>query len=303
MRRLITTDRDDRGGATVFIIIAITAVMIGVGFAIDVGQYVAAARSAQNTADATALAVATDCALTGTPNADYSPYRKPGQTITAPACGSGEATITATKDVDGLFLQQSAGAVDRTATARWGTLETATTIPIVVAKCEWYKQPPSSSNEIIIHLPDTKKQTGCASGPGGFGQLDRDSNSDDPCEVLISSSSTAPGKPGNDLLKAIPCITNPSDPVLPREIMIPIFNDEECPEGGCQGNGEYPIMGFAVFNLTGYSFGPRSGGLPLECDKSIGKNCIRGFFIETTTTQGTPGSSTKFGVTKVYLYS
>ena len=43
MRRLITTDRDDRGGATVFIIVAITAVMIGVGFAIDVGQYVVAA--------------------------------------------------------------------------------------------------------------------------------------------------------------------------------------------------------------------------------------------------------------------
>jgi Flp pilus assembly protein TadG len=58
MRRLTTTDREDRGGATVFIIVAITAVMIGVGFAIDVGQYVAAARSAQNTADATALAVA-----------------------------------------------------------------------------------------------------------------------------------------------------------------------------------------------------------------------------------------------------
>ncbi len=78
------------------------------------------------------LAVATDCALLGTPIADYSPYRKDGQTITAPVCGSGEATITVTKDVDGLFLKQSAGTVDRSATARWGTLSRATTVPIVI---------------------------------------------------------------------------------------------------------------------------------------------------------------------------
>ena len=81
MRRLTDVDRDDRGAGTIFLIMAMVVMLVGAGFAIDVGQYVVAARSAQNTADATVLAVATDCAITGAPIADYSPYRKPNQTI------------------------------------------------------------------------------------------------------------------------------------------------------------------------------------------------------------------------------
>ena len=68
-------DRDDRGLATLFLVLAMTVILVGAGFAIDGGQYVVPARSAQNSADATALAVATDGALTGAPIADYSPYR------------------------------------------------------------------------------------------------------------------------------------------------------------------------------------------------------------------------------------
>ena len=53
-------DRDDHGSATIFVVLAMTAMLVGAAFAIDVGQYVVHARSAQNTADATVLAVATD---------------------------------------------------------------------------------------------------------------------------------------------------------------------------------------------------------------------------------------------------
>jgi Flp pilus assembly protein TadG len=299
MRRMteLDRDRDDRGVATIFLILAMTAILVGAGLAIDVGQYVAAARSAQNSADATVLAVATDCALFGAPIADYSPYRKDGQTITAPVCGSGEATTTVTKEVDGLFLKQSAGAVDRSATARWGTLSGATTLPIVIAACEWAKFPVENSTNIIVHLPDTKKQTGCFSGPGGFGQLDDDDDGD-PCSVAVSVPGTASGEPGNAFRDIIPCI-----PALPADVLIPIFDDAQCPAKDCQGNKLYPIVGFAVFRLTGYSFQQGAGGSLGKngCDKNIGKNCIRGDFIKTTTSQGTPGPSTNFGVTQIYL--
>ena len=291
-------DRDDRGVATIFLILAMAAIFAGAGFAIDVGQYVVHARSAQNSADATALAVATDCALTGAPIADYSPYRKNGQTITTPACGSGEASITVTKDVDGLFLPSvTAGAVDRSATARWGTLTGATTLPIVIAKCEWAKFPVDATTNITIHLPDTKKQTGCASGPGGFGQLD-DDNDGNPCTVRISVPGTASGEPGNAFRDIIPCV-----PLLPAKVLIPIFDDKACPAKGCQGNKLYPIVGFAVFRLTGYSFQQGSAGSlgRNDCMRTIGRNCIRGDFITTTTSQGTPGPSAGFGVTKIYL--
>ena len=82
---------DDRGVATIFLIVAMTVIFIGAGFAIDVGRYVFEARSAQNSADATALAVAADCAYHGAPTADYGPYRKTGQAITSPSCAGGES--------------------------------------------------------------------------------------------------------------------------------------------------------------------------------------------------------------------
>jgi Flp pilus assembly protein TadG len=81
MRRMTERSRrDDRGVATIFVVLAMTAIVVGAALAIDVGRLRFAARSAQNSADATVLAVATDCALTGAPIADYSPYRKDGQT-------------------------------------------------------------------------------------------------------------------------------------------------------------------------------------------------------------------------------
>jgi hypothetical protein len=299
MRRLTNTSprdvsADDRGVATIFLILAMTAILVGAALAIDVGRTVFEASSAQHSADATVLAVATDCALTGAPIDDYSPYHKAAQSISPPTCDVAEAkaTITVSRNVDQTFLNQSAGVVRRSATARWGTLGQATTLPITIAECELPKAPPGSSTEIIIHLPDTKTQTGCFSGPGGFGQLRRD----EACVVQVNADNTLPGDPGNDFVNLIPCL-----PELPVDLLIPVFDDTQCPKGDCHGNGSYPISGFAAFRLTGYSFFPRSGGVPTECDKEIGKNCIKGSFIEMVTTQGTRGPSKDFDVSVIYL--
>ncbi len=294
-------ERDDSGVATIFVILAMAAVVVGAALAIDVGGYVLAARSAQNSADATVLAVATDCALTGAPIADYAPYRKDGQTITAPACGSGEATITVTKNVDGLLLAQSAGDVDRSATARWGTLASATTVPIVIADCEFSPLILDGGADITIYLDDTKPQTGCSSLPGGFSQL-----RDDVCAVDITAGGTAPGQPGAALNKIVPCITNPTAPALPRTVLIPMYDAAACQASGCKGNSQYPILGFAGFKVTGYSFNGNNydGTLGKKCpDETRGKYCLRGDFVPEITSGGTPGPSTDFGVTQVYLYS
>ena len=80
-----------------------------------------------------------------------------------------------------------------------------------------------------------------------------------------------------------------------------------CQAANCKGQGPYPILGFAAFKITGYSFnGNNYGGtLGKKCpeDKDRGKYCLQGDFIKFTTTQGTPGGSTNFGLTTVYLYS
>lgn len=302
MRWMTKPDRDDRGVATIFLILAMTTIFAGAGFAIDVGQYVAHARSAQNSADATALAVATDCALTGAPIIDYSPYRKSGQTITTPTCGAGEASITVTKDVDGLFLPGvTAGAVDRSATARWGTLGSAKTLPIVISDCEFSQALLFGNDDITLYLDDTKPQSGCSSLPGGFSQLDGDG-----CDVVISTGGTAPGDPGADLQKVVPCLTNPEAPYLPHDVLIPMYAADACQVDDCKGNGDYPIVGFAIFRVTGYSLNGKSyaGTLGKQCpDNSRGKYCLQGDFIPGTTPRGTPGSSDDFGAYQISLSS
>lgn len=294
------SDRDDRGVATLFLILAITVIFVGAGLAIDVGQYVVTARSAQNSADATALAVATDCALTGAPIADYSPYRKDGQTITTPTCGDGEASITVTKDVDGLFLPKTtAGAVDRSATAIWGTLGGATTIPLVISDCEFSEALLFGNDNITLYLDDTKPQSGCSSLPGGFSQLDGNE-----CAVEISAGGMAPGDPGADLQKQVPCLTNPTTPYLPHDVLIPMYDATACQATDCKGNGSYPILGFAIFRVTGYSLNGNNyaGSLGKQCpDPTRGRYCLQGDFTPGTTPGGTPGPSTNFGVTKISL--
>src|SRR5262245_65030076 len=92
MRRLARDD--DRGVVTIVVIIAMALLLIGAALAIDVGKYNREGASAQHSADATALAIGTDCALRRPLTADYSIYRKAGQSINPPACGAGEVVTT-----------------------------------------------------------------------------------------------------------------------------------------------------------------------------------------------------------------
>jgi hypothetical protein len=302
MRWLTQHERDDDGLATIFLILAMTAILVGAAFAIDVGRYVVEVRSAQNSADATVLAVATDCAQTGAPIADYTPYRKTGQTINTPACGSGETTITVTKPVtDGLFLNRNAGAVDRSATAKWGTLSQATTVPLTISDCEFSQALLNGTTDVTWYLDDSKPQSGCSSLPGGFSQL-----VDDSCAVTISAGGTVAGDPGADLQKVVECITNATSPKLPHDVLVPMYDAAACQAAGCNGHGPYPIVGFGALRITGYSFNGNAfgGTLGKKCpDESRGKYCIRGDFIRLTTSEGTPGPSTDFGAYQVYLSS
>ena len=302
MRRLTRADRDDKGVATIFLIFTLPVLLGGMAFAIDVGRYVVHARSAQNTADATVLAVATDCARTGAPIADYSPYRKTGQTISAPACGSGEATITVSRPMTESRLSHlDAGEINpRTATAKWGTLGTATTVPLIISDCEFSEALLDGTTDITFYLDDAKPQSGCSSLPGGFSQLLSDG-----CGVTVTADGTVAGDPGADLQKQVGCITNPTAPALPHDIVIAMYDAAACQAAGCKGKGPYPVLGFARLHITGYSFNgnKHDGTLGKKCpDETRGKYCIRGDFIRFVA-PGSPGPSTDYGVVTVYLSS
>jgi hypothetical protein len=106
------------------------------------------------------------------------------------------------------------------------------------------------------------------------------------------------------------CITNPTTPALPHDVLIPIYDAAACDAAGCKGHGPYPILGFAMFRVKGYSFNgndhdgtlgnkcpPREG----ESQSDVPKYCINGDFIRFVTSQGTPGPSAEFGTYNVYL--
>ena len=305
MRRL--TQQDDRGVIAITVACLAALMFVLMAFSVDIGSAVAITRSAQNSADALALAKATDCARNvGATN--QAPYLTNGQTASTTGCGPGTVTATVSRTKDwtfGKIIGLGDYTKTRSATAKWGTLGVATaTFPIAIADCEWSQTILDGTVDITLYIDDPKPQSGCSSVPGGFGQLDRANDSD--CTVIITSGEGADGKPGGDLQKAISCITP-----LPKAVLVPIYDSAACAASGCTGQGPYAITGFAEFVITGYSFnGNKNAGTldkdcplrPGETKPTVPKYCIRGDFIRFVA-DGTPGTSTNFGVTDVYLFS
>ncbi len=307
MRRLSTPPRDDRGVVTLLVIGLITVLLLASAAAIDVNRFSQENSSAQHSADATAMAVATDCVRAGAPlaAASYEQYRKDGQNVspTTPiACGAGMVRIRIEKDVDdGLMLNRDAGTVHKEATVRWGTLSSATTVPITISDCEFSQALLDGTTDIVLYLDDPKPQSGCSSLPGGFSQLVNDA-----CAVTVTAGGSVAGDPGGDLKKQIPCITNSTTPELPHDVLIPMYDAAACAASGCNGHGPYPIAGFAMFRITGYSFNgnAHAGSLGKDCpDATRGKYCLQGDFIRFVTSQGSPGPSTDFGTYQIFLSS
>ena len=97
-------EHEDAGVASIILIISLVLLLGAVGISIDVGRVVAVTRSAQNSADAVALAMGKDCVVRGgLASAGYNQYIRTvpaigeGQTqsLTSGSCGSGSVTATA----------------------------------------------------------------------------------------------------------------------------------------------------------------------------------------------------------------
>lgn len=300
MRR-VASDKD-QGIATIFVVLMMPLLVLFGALVFDGGRGYLARRQTQNAADAGALAKATDCALQRGATV-FTAYETNGASLSnGPTCGTGTTTVSMSRTLPLIFAR--GGTVERSATAKWGTIGTATTLPITISDCEFTQALLAGTTDIIIYLDDTKPQTGCSSLPGGFSQLEPGSAY---CGVVVSAGGFVDGQPGAPDPRLDDCITNPTAPRLPHDVLIPMYDAAACQAAGCNGQGPYKILGFAMFHVTGYSFtGNRYGGtLGNKCpeDKDRGKYCIQGDFIKFVTSQGTPGPSTDFGVYQVYLAS
>jgi hypothetical protein len=295
MRRL--TRRDESGVATIFVVLAMVALLGAAAFAVDVGALVAATRSAQNSADASALAAATDCARGAACPSDIAGYLKPGQTAPPPTIGANTATATVSKVVGftfGPLIGVNSATAHRSATAQWGTLGGASTIPLIISQCEFDLALLDGTTDIILYLGDPSPHRGCTgSPPGGFAWLSQSG-----CSVATTEGGQVVGSVGVSSHGGEGCVI----PLLGQEVLVPIFSGYS----GSGSNATYTVAGYAAFKLTGYSFnGTDYSGLPKKCpdDKTRGNYCIQGDFVRYTTQQGTPGGSTDFGVYFVDLIS
>ncbi|HZX56983.1 MAG TPA: pilus assembly protein TadG-related protein [Ilumatobacteraceae bacterium] len=302
MRRL--SQRDDRGAVTLLVVLIAPVLILCGTFVFDGGRGMVARGQVQGAADAAALAKATDCSkLPQVTTTGFAAYETNGAVLAnVPTCGTGTTTVSMKQTITSTFsLGVGPWVVTRSATAKWGTIGAATTIPMTISNCEFSQALLDGTTDIVVYVDDPKPQSGCSSLPGGFSQLSASG-----CSVEVSAGGTVTGDPGGDLQKEIPCMTNPTAPALPHDILIPMYDAAACQAAGCKGHGPYPIRGFAMFHLTGYSFNgnKNDGTLGNKCpDPSRGKYCISGDFIRFVTSQGTPGPSTDFGVNQVYLFS
>ncbi len=299
------SQRRDRGSATLFVVLALPVLFIASALVFDGGRGYVARRETQNAADAGALAKATDCAQAITTTA-FTPYQTNGASLAnTPTCGSGTTVVSMSKTISYMFRPGGGtGTVTRSATARWSTLGSASTTPIVISSCEFTAARLNGDTDIFFYLDDPSPWSGCSSLPGGFSQLENDN-----CAIFVTAGSgfevAAQGQAGNALQRIIPCITNPTSPELPRDVLIAIYNAAVC-GSGCRGNGVYPIAGFAMIRVTGYRLNGNNVagvGMPNQCPdrQTRGRYCLRGDFIRSVTSIGTPGSSTNFGLLQVAL--
>lgn len=242
--------------------------------------------------------------------------------------GAGYVQVTTLTDEAGndkvpFFFAQLLGfdgsSVRARATAAWGGPSSLTSdLPLTISKCEFeeftsngtdLEDPPPydtsgyPSPERVIVFHNGQNAAGvCPSGPagsdlpGGFGWL---STGENDCYATSDTEGWYDDKTGRP---------PPSDCDVPEMaaligtiVHLPIFDETN----GLNGtNGEYHMMGFAAFYLTGYSIEGQykeqsivSGGFP--CNGST--SCISGFFVnDPTPTTGTIGGPS-MGVTVVAL--
>lgn len=319
--------RSDDSGAILILVALLMTVLIGfAALAIDTAALRQERRELQNGADAAALAVAKDCAAgdcldeaaTANIYADLNASDNAanigvvcGVGPGLPACSTSPGGITGatgwafvqttthnpansgnSAEVDFVFAPVinggQGGTVQATATAAWGPIGRAATLPLIFSSCEFAEAGGSinpavvPSGEIYIYFHNTVQAGNCPAGPaggdspisGGFGWLGASAN----CQVTISSGGWISDKPGNG-------VPNSCDPNLWRglEVLMPIYDGTN---GLTGNNGQYHVAGFVGFVITGYRFSGNTWPNGFQCPEDNGNSgrCIRGHFTRVTST-------------------
>ncbi|MET3173741.1 UNVERIFIED_ORG: Flp pilus assembly protein TadG [Arthrobacter sp. UYCu721] len=277
----------ERGAAAVVVAFALVGLLGFAALAVDVGAMYAEKAQLQNGADATALAIAQDCAkglncTTAMANdnnrlADDNANDDSSGTfsVTQPTANSVRVETNAQEagSIDDSFtlffarvLGHDTAVIHAAAEASWGTPSKATTLPWTVSECVFksmltpsqlasltstgnFVGYPTDTHILLRYDENTPTYPGCAAQNGyrPGGFGWLETNSG--CSTDIDLSATVKGQPGNHFPNAKPCEAL-KDTILDEPALIPLFSSNT-------GNGDntvYSLIGFAAFQVTGYKF-------------------------------------------------
>ncbi|MEW1820187.1 pilus assembly protein TadG-related protein [Arthrobacter sp. NPDC080031] len=317
-RRNVDASGGREQGATTLIVAMLLVVLLGfAALAVDVGALYAEKAQLQNGADASALAIARDCAAgscgsTSTTasllaNGNANDGSSGVSSITFPQATTVRVETNSRDAGTGsnsfsLFFARVLGInsadVRAVAQASWGAPSSGTTLPWTMSECVFKKYlTPSQLSQLqstgsftgdpvpthILLRYDTNAPTypGCAAQngyePGGFGWLVTNTG----CSTNISISAQVNGQPGNHF---------PNDPacnavlsaLMDKPALVPLFSSAT----GNGSNATYTLVGFGAFQVTGYKFSG-SGGVNDPAAPSCTGNCrgLQGYFVRFVSLQ------------------
>lgn len=308
------TQRDESGVASIFVVLIMVLLLGAVGFAVDISRAVAVDRSAQNSADAVALAMAKDCVVRGGLGSAYDQYIRTGpaiglgqsQSLTDGSCGSGFVTATAFETMNFSFGQVF-GLTDtdrsRPATARWGQLASGVIFPFTFSNCAFpdaFTAGNGSTPGTPLMLYSFGVRESCVLDSDTSGQSANSKGFIAGGCQLTSVGGTLTDANGNSF-EGTDCDGSDLDSYVGTNVLLPVWDSAVKVPGG----SVYTITTLVGFHVLGWSAqGNRWGGdMSNRCTSSSGfkgdpatvgddtKPCLYGYVTSfTSTTGGTTGA-------------
>lgn len=309
------TRRDDSGVASILVVLCFGLLLGAVAIAADVSRAVAVTRSAQNSADAVALAMAKDCVgpRRGLSPAGYDRFIRTdpaigdgqSQTLEDGGCDAGFVKARATETMEYTFakvLGLSNTVRSRPATARWGELASGVIFPFTFSACAFPDTFTSGNatapGTLLMLYGQGVVRTSCARDASTAGQ---DANSKGfifgGCQ-LTSIGGTLTDAQGNNFI-GTSCDAANLDDYVGRDVLLPVW-------GAASGTpSNYTITHLVGFHVLGWSGNGsnRGGAMQGRCEASGGfkgdpvtlgddqKPCLYGYVTSfTSTTGGTTGA-------------
>lgn len=330
---------NERGAAAVIVAFSMVALLGFGALAVDVGAMYAEKTQLQTGADATALAIAAECAEgISCPAAMVDPGNRLADdnandgssgvlSVTQPSSTSVrvETNAQAAGSTDDSFtlyfaraLGQDTSVIHAAAEASWGAPSSATTLPWTISQCVFeqhltptqlfdlehngtFSGDPSDAHILLRYDENTPDYPGCVPQNGYAEGGFGWLDRDTGCSADIDIAAAEVGNdPGNDFPNECTGIISS---LMDEPIMVPIFSTAT----GSGQHATYTLTGFIAFQVTGYKFGGGPSLTSLDPDApSCNGNCrgIQGYFTRyVSLDEGLAGSggTPNYGATAVWL--